>query len=597
MPLNKTPTGRKIATHVPGAPNNVFQADKKNGRKAGAQIPSPAAGSKHESIASEDSLYGNFQVNNCPCCKSDSESWKLSCSKCDQTWHSSCCNLKGITKAGVLALDGWFCPWCFQPPFSHHNRNSDTILDVTNNSTSFCVLNNQFEKLSDFVTSSIRTIETKFVSSFNDNLVKLSTKIDQLSSKIEQQPIVSESPVMCDQPAIPVAVLTHDQTHIDVVEEGFVDTDCSKKLIDHFNSCEFTSEGGHSVILLGEKYRYHGSNVQPSELPDIVQTLIDHVNEKFELSDNKKLNSCLVNKFDGPNSYLSEHSDDEPDIHPESSIFTISLGSPRMIKFREISTGAIIEHTATNGSMYTMTRASQEYYKHQICLDDQFDGVRYSITLRAVHWSNRNSTCIIGDSNTKHLKFGTESGSSFGRALPGKRVFAPTIDDIKPQDCAAYRNVVVMCGINNIKHESVRKQSDIRVIYESFKSKVESICLHNRRAKILICPILPTKCPQLNMKATYFNHLIFSDSVRTNYRASVVHGFDSFVGPDCLLSRDLSVPHVNDMLHLNFSGVKYLASCVKTSIFQRVKVGKKVYSNRTYSDAAGQGLRPPAVMA
>ena len=82
----------------------------------------------------------------------------------------------------------------------------------------------------------------------------------------------------------------------------------------------------------------------------------------------------------------------------------------------------------------------------------------------------------------------------------------------------------------------------------------------NRMAKIFVCPILPTKSRELNKKAILFNRLIFDDLVMCNFGVSVVHGFDEFVDPtEGLLSRDLSRPHMHDLLHLNSKGTKSLA--------------------------------------
>ena len=39
--------------------------------------------------------------------------------------------------------------------------------------------------------------------------------------------------------------------------------------------------------------------------------------------------------------------------------------------------------------------------------------------------------CILGDSNTAGLKFGSDPRRSFGSSLPGKRFSAPLLDDLK----------------------------------------------------------------------------------------------------------------------------------------------------------------------
>ena len=178
-------------------------------------------------------------------------------------------------------------------------------------------------------------------------------------------------------------------------------------------------------------------------------------------------------------------------------------------------------------------------------------------------------------------------------STPGKKFFAPTIDQINPHNCVGYNNIVIMCGINNVKLDTVRNQSDICNVYNILKRKIECISKLNRKAKIFICSILPTKSRELNNKAISFNNLIFKDLVMCNYRVSVVHGFNEFVSPsDGLLSRAFSRPQMYDILHLNSNGTKSLAKKIKNSIFQRKKAGSRVISDRTFSNAVQQGSRP-----
>ena len=82
------------------------------------------------------------------------------------------------------------------------------------------------------------------------------------------------------------------------------------------------------------------------------------------------------------------------------------------------------------------------------------DGTRFSLTFRSLNPKNHNATCIIGDSNTSRLKFGSDPRQSFGDSLPGKQVYAPVVDEINPLDCAGYRNVVLLCGINDLRKEA-----------------------------------------------------------------------------------------------------------------------------------------------
>ena len=97
----------------------------------------------------------------CPCQVSDTSSWKLRCSKCDQTWHTACCNLKGIIS--ITELDNWECPWCYVPlfcdpskPKAFINTLKDIQRDINNiqspsNSISFTELHDEISELKKYV--------------------------------------------------------------------------------------------------------------------------------------------------------------------------------------------------------------------------------------------------------------------------------------------------------------------------------------------------------------------------------------------------------------------------------------------------------------
>ena len=98
-----------------------------------------------------------------------------------------------------------------------------------------------------------------------------------------------------------------------------------------------------------------------------------------------------------------------------------------------------------------MSRKSQALWSHGIEKCNEFHGVRYSITLRTVDKKFHRSTIILGDSNTKNLKFGLGKGT-FGYNMPGKTVYSPLIENLDISACAGYRNIIIHCGINNIKN-------------------------------------------------------------------------------------------------------------------------------------------------
>ena len=98
-----------------------------------------------------------------------------------------------------------------------------------------------------------------------------------------------------------------------------------------------------------------------------------------------------------------------------------------------------------------MTRHSQDFYKHQIKADPgQENSTRYSLTFRAIHWLNFNSTLLVEDSNFGKIQFGVGKGK-VGQATPGFRSFVPHVADIELIACTSYKNIVVMAGTNDLK--------------------------------------------------------------------------------------------------------------------------------------------------
>ena len=205
--------------------------------------------------------------------------------------------------------------------------------------------------------------------------------------------------------------LLHQFKHIEGVAEKFVSEEEATKLLQLLNSQEFTSEGSHSVLSFGERYKYSGHKVKPQPTPEIIQQIMDSMNKAIaEKGEEFKVTACLVNKYEGPKSGLSEHSDDEPSVDPESSIATLSLGETCTITFKDRFSGQEIKHTAIPNSLYVMSRESQSVFTHRIDPDPAFSGVRYSLTFRCVSWRYLNSTCLFGASNCRDIVFGEGKG-------------------------------------------------------------------------------------------------------------------------------------------------------------------------------------------
>ena len=428
-----------------------------------------------------------------------------------------------------------------------------------------------------------------------------------------------------DPPPSPPTIAQHHQKSTGGIIHEFINENTSTSIIDLLQASDFKSENGRSTLSFGEPYTYTGSKSNRSTaipFPDVLQPVVDKINQLqkdifyADHPDMKKnearhpaplVNSCLVNRFTGPDSFLPSHSDNEITIHPESSIFTLSLGESASVKFSEIHPEPNLvydtELTSDHRSLYHMTRKSQDFFRHAIDKGSIANGTRFSLTFRCVSWKNRNSTCIIGDSNTGMLNFGVNKRSTFGELMPGQKYWAPCIKDITPESCISYSNVVILCGINDIKKAEVNRHDDVRNLANSLIDKIKQIKQLNSKCYVSVCPLLPTKSRELNHKVNFFNCVLASKVASLGPGVQCVEGFHGFAEHDGTLvdhlSKTLDRYGGLDILHLNPYGARVLAGLIKRCIFFRLNKGvdrRRGPSNRVngrlYSSVSG-GL-PPA---
>ncbi len=593
----------------------------------------------------------SITYNKCPCGKSDDSSWVLTCTRCPQSWHSNCSNLKGISEQFVTELEDWLCPLCFCAPgvTARNNQQIEMVLDsmveLRDSNTS---LQTTVSALEDKLSSLIS--ESDQVRSTNLEMCKKLPKLDDIEHHIQHRtlqegqvnhklkcmgaqlselqasvqafkesasssapPVHTPMPPTFDPASSAEPPFVVSEIPATIIED-YIDDQMSKPIIDFLKMQTYANENGHSVTAFGHPYTYTGSKSSsdvppiPSELEPLFQKLnalqADQFYQRYPDLKSKGcapvLNSCLVNRYSGPDGFLSEHSDNEPTINPESSIFCISLGESCVMKYADMS-GKTDDHEVTckPNSMYHMTCKSQQFFTHRIEKGSVAQGIRYSLTFRCVNWRNRNATCIIGDSNTGKLAFGNSKFNSFSELMPGQRFWAAGISEIDPGTSCGYNNVVVSVGINDLKQRDVNCQRDIDMLYHRYKAKIKLIRQLNAKINIFVVPILPTKNYDLNRRANYFNSLIFNDLQRSNLGVTPVVGLDSFVDGDGLLSEKMSKQFDNngrrDVLHLNESGVRRFAGMIKRAVF--LKLNRGVDKRKVARPPVGAQGAPPGRVA
>ena len=372
---------------------------------------------------------------------------------------------------------------------------------------------------------------------------------------------------------------------IDRYHNDFITSAQSNKLIKFLDNCDQFSEkneSGHSVALFGYPYHYNGSkhSDEPVDIPQPILQVIDDINAQYPEA---IINSCLVNKYAGPDSHLPQHADNEYTIEPGSRIFTVSLGKKVNVKFTEIhcKDSPVVEQTVQPNSLYVMSQISQSYWEHEINKCTAFDDtdVRYSLTFRHVSRKFLHSAIIVGDSNTQSLRFGEGKGT-FGHNIPGRRVKAIHIEDINPADCCGYKNIFVHCGINNIKHHSIRSPENVTACFELFKNKIDIIRTLCPNSKIVISPILPTKDREWNVRALYFNKLLFGYENRANGKI-LTHDFNEFCDISGMLAASMGrFKKPSDTLHLGANGISLLVKLIRDCVHNSGKIS----SDRLFND-------------
>jgi hypothetical protein len=383
-----------------------------------------------------------------------------------------------------------------------------------------------------------------------------------------------------------------------------------------------TIGGSRDVIYFGEYgYFYTGAYHEAKITPPVIQELLDTVRPKLpEQFRNSWLNSCLITRYPNKNSSIPLHNDNENFIDPESVILTVSMGDERTIKFVSESQGEK-QLNLKDGSVYLMSRFSQDFWKHgiepeestpehtdsgentddngeQTSGDDGRDqsSVRYSFTFRhiAPHFSN--STAIIGDSNTQNIKFGRSVGT-LGKWIPGKRMKASKIEHIPPpHEIGPFRNVVLHTGINNISDEKNRRSN--KSLINLLKRKCDDIQAIYPACKLHVSLLLPTKSSYVNSRVAELNSLILDMCFNRK---------NTFIIDNSVLGNDRGLlpaqygrflyngsPNSSDIVHLGRDGIKKFCKNIKRCVMHKgASQSRERFSGRRgdYGSAAGAAGR------
>ena len=588
----------KTSTSTSSAPKSSVRLA--NRRLSGSQSPhqrSSPVSSREQSPNQEsgsDLKSKKVKKSACPCGGSSAgKDWLFKCCECNQHWHASCGNLKGTNGLNQATMDKiskeWMCPLSWVCPFakprshsSHLNENS--LLEKTLT----CFL---LQKLTDSVAEGIEksTLPPPIdLSGLESQLENLSKEVQELKLR-DPDPIILEAPAQISSEnrrleTVPKQRLKAPMKPYEVYKEQYLSQDQLNCIADLVGSLrdggDFISENGHNVVQFGEPYGYTGSkSLQeftqiPPELSPIIKKLTT------DLSLEHEPNSVLINHYPSydrlnpSQSHLAKHSDDEPTLLADSKIITISVGSTRKVLFEakhDDSEKPVVLEPQSN-SLYVMSRSSQNWYSHCVLQPEENESVeeRFSITFRTLSQKFSRSIILMGDSNTKEVKFGEGSGK-VGASYPGKREKAARVRDINPEKCVGYQNIFLHCGTNDLRCTEISSDSQIFQLVDQLKDKLTSVKQLCPKANIFVVPVLPSRISAMNRNIMMYNQLV-AKMLAKNFPSISFRGVYSFLDNHGLLKSKLT--RNNDTIHLGPRGISLYVSLMKLHVFQTMKIGQ-----------------------
>ena len=124
----------------------------------------------------------------------------------------------------------------------------------------------------------------------------------------------------------------------------------------------------------------HPVSVEP--LPPILKRVYEQL-QKLDADITPENYTCLCTLYKDGSVGIPMHSDSEPSIMEDSQIYTVSIGATRNLRISN-TVGPFVEHNVPleHGSLFVMSRADQDNWRHGIDRDITVRIPRISLTFR-----------------------------------------------------------------------------------------------------------------------------------------------------------------------------------------------------------------------
>jgi alkylated DNA repair dioxygenase AlkB len=147
------------------------------------------------------------------------------------------------------------------------------------------------------------------------------------------------------------------------------------------NNCDFDrTMKSRWTTSFGKSYDYNGMTYPAIPFPDNFTELLNSINDTIGFLPN----NCLINLYHDGNSSMGYHSDNTDILTTGTGVVIISLGSDRILRFKnKLDPNIIVDYTLSNGSLFYMNDEVQNDWLHSIPKSDT-TSPRLSLTFRNI---------------------------------------------------------------------------------------------------------------------------------------------------------------------------------------------------------------------
>jgi alkylated DNA repair dioxygenase AlkB len=131
-------------------------------------------------------------------------------------------------------------------------------------------------------------------------------------------------------------------------------------------------------------YRYSGIVNQPVRWPPGLAAIRERLGREVGAG----FNSCLANLYRDGSDSMGFHSDDEPELGPEPTIASVSLGARRRFVLKHRVSGERWSWDLGAGDLLVMRDESQRDYAHAVPKTSRRIGLRINLTFRRFYPGN-----------------------------------------------------------------------------------------------------------------------------------------------------------------------------------------------------------------